>query len=147
MFLYHKTDVPPDLIKKEGLRGWHKSEDTEIINKVLNKLDSHPNWLDRNGCVFFHFDKEPAFGEYIVTVDSSVIDESRLFVADEGYAQEIFNAIYYGKEETFYDLARKYWDSLKKFKDYLCLKTDYQQPEVLCLCDIPPEWICFIEQV
>lgn len=43
MFLYHKTDVPPDLIKKEGLRGWHKSEDTEIINKVLNKLDSHPN--------------------------------------------------------------------------------------------------------
>lgn len=147
MFIFHYTNVKPIKILKEGLLCSYKSEDTELINEILNQTEDHPNWLDRSYCIFFQFHKETEVGEYIVTVDTNVLDSKELYVADLSIAQKIFNAAYYGKEELFPILANQYWDSVMPLEDYLKSNFRFSQEEILYLLDISPQQIYSIEKV
>jgi hypothetical protein len=132
---------------KDGLLCSYKSEDTEIINEILNEVEEHPNWIDRNYCLFFQFHRETKVGEYIITVDTHALDSKELYVADLTIAQNIFNAIYYGKEELFLTLANQYWDSVMPLEDYLRKGIYFKNPEILYLCNINPHQIYRIEKV
>lgn len=146
MLIYHNTNVVPENILKEGLCCHWKSEGTEAINQILNLLEDHPNWLDRNYCLFFYLKEKADFGDYVVAVEIDQLKKDGLFVADEGCAQEIFNAIYYGNEELYKDLARKYWDSVTRLEEYLQRNQPYQNPEILYLYDIFPRQIHSVKE-
>lgn len=147
MLIYHYTNIQPSKIKKDGLLCSYKSEDTEIINEILNEVEEHPNWIDRNYCLFFQFHKETEVGEYIITIDTHVLDSKELYVADLTIAQNIFDAIYYGKGELFLTLANQYWDSIMSFNNYMKNDTCYNNPEILYLRNINPQQIYCMEKV
>lgn len=132
---------------KNGLLCSCKSEDTESINEILNEAEEHSNWIDRNYCLFFQFQKETEVGEYVVTVDTDALDSKELYVADLSIAQDIFNAIYYGREELFTTLANEYWDSVMLLKDYLKGNICFKKPEILYLSNISPSQIYCIERI
>lgn len=147
MFLYHYTNVFPETIKRDGLCCSYKSEDTEIINEVLNELEEHPNWIDRSYCLFFHIEKITGVGEYIVTIDTNQLDANELYVANGDIAQKVFDAIYYGKQHLYKNLAQEYWESVMPLETYLKNDMLYLNSEILYLRDIKPQQIHQIEQV
>lgn len=146
LFIYHYTDINLSKILKEGLLCAYKSEDTEVINDILNRVEKHPNWLDRNYCIFFQFHTKTEVGEYIVTVDVNALNQKELYVADLTVAQNIFNAVYYGKEDKFLTLANQYWDSVMPLEEYLRKNIHYEETEILYLCDVSPKQIHSIKK-
>lgn len=128
MKLYHYSEKKK--ILKEGLISSYKHEDTLLITNLINQYGD--DIYGRNDCVFLTF-KLKDFATYIVSVESTTLNENFLLVADLDLANEIYSRYYQGKDVE--ESVKKYIDSIINFKDY---KQNYRNPEVLYQGDIPP---------
>lgn len=151
MKLYHWTLVRNiKFIRKEGLLPLCSDEVTENINYCLyNYTNKMP--IDRTKCIFFTKEprsfyksrKQPIFCN--ITVESSLLNQDKLFIANLSYADILYTIIKYGvndldaKETTEY--AEKYATSIIPIKQYLntpeYYEKEYKEIEFLYMDSVP----------
>lgn len=122
-YLYHGTfdDSYEKIIKDELIKCDIKSDTTDLIDAYLE--DNL-----REGCTFLCQDQESthAYSEaFEIPVDS--LDKDYLFVADNKIVDEMFSAIYSGKNDLIPELSSRYKDSFISYKEYMLIKKEYDK--------------------
>ena len=130
MKLYHYAFKKE--ILSEGIEGFHKHNDTKIINNLISN-EFNGECFGRDYCIFFNLDKRDD-GYLTVSVDSSKLDSNLLFVANQNIANLIYKKWYKGNDTS--EAVKEYVSSIKKLSEY---NNEYENPEVFYLDDISPD--------
>jgi len=136
MLLYHLTDRDNHAsIDEKGLIATLKYSDTKSMGEAVQQFVDHPNYIDRNNCLFFRV-FEPFVmddDQIIVTVDSDTLDPANLFVCNESLADKIHRLRPHS--------AKHYLDTLIPFVTYVehmrAYNDEFEHLEVLHIGDIP----------
>jgi hypothetical protein len=142
MLIYHYTNSKNiDSIKRNGLKFKNtiKNKDTILINEALMNTE-HCNKLDRNNCLFLLPWKPNEKEENIVILelDTKMLNEDKLFVADFFYADSIWVKKNHSphKSDSIAETVNWYWDSIYNFKHFNQIFNEEEEIELLYLDDI-----------
>lgn len=153
MLLYHYTNIlDVDSFVEKGLIFGSELDNSDYeyntgpINGVLEKYKptNMPSFIDRNQCIFFYpKSKFDVFWKDEIKVNSKNLLKEKLYVANLEYAQQIWeDTVHYSFSDEhsgipLQDTAKKYWESLLSFDDYLSNPQKIKSPEVLYFEKIP----------
>lgn len=153
MFLYHYTNVHNiEQIVEQGMIFGSELDDpnygygTGPINGVLetNKPNYLPDFINRDQCIFFYPVCNYGNGQDTeIKIDSTKLDQEKLYVADLNCAQQIWedtvHASHSGEVSNIPLLksANDYWNSLIPLHEYLKNTQVISSPEVLYFGKIP----------
>ncbi|MDF2879981.1 MAG: hypothetical protein K0R54_538 [Clostridiaceae bacterium] len=136
MILYHYTNNV-NKIKKEGINRYYKSNSTDIINDCILKVKEELP-IDRDYCIYLSFDKRND-GNYICEIDINDLNIDNLYVANEHFADIIYDSYMTGKDYGKY--IEDYCNSVVPFNEYLNKEVKYEKAEVIYLGEVSTDAI------
>jgi hypothetical protein len=144
MLLYHYTDVYNlKNISENGLKIENKNNSTKLINAELMN-STHLNKIDRDNCIFLlPYKPEVKEDFYIIEVNTDILIEEKLFIANFHYADCIWKYKRYLPDHMneIQEYILNYWNSVLKFKDYNGLYSLDEDQEILYFNNISKEHI------
>ena len=126
--LYHGTyeDMYKKIIKEGLILNFTESyEETTVINKVLN---DYKNSEVREGAIFLTDDKSLIeFYDYTIEIDIKKLNTNLLYVADNKFADNIFDSYYCQDKKRMDYFVREYLNSLIPFEEYKKIEKEYNK--------------------
>lgn len=125
---------------------------TRMIWPVIKQYrpSNLPQFINRRNCVFFTFDEDKdSFG---FKVNTSNLNQDRLYVFDCGVADKLFDEIIWQnnlnecKGGVFEELSKKYWSSMVQFSEFDLAEERNENREILYFSSVPPDLIKIVSK-